>query len=658
MADKYTAKAELSSGGLGIEAWMDAHFRGKPGAKVGPVICCSDLDGNKKYLPSGSVGILFQDCKMMRKGTTGNHGTAGSNAVTGDPVMFVELDSVFPAVFRGKSKGILSSISQGFVLPLALLNEASDMNTFAKEAHAEFICQQHGGVSHDITHIANGLCCALSSTCFNLSLEININGKTPKEERLRFLIMALHYLGKAARSAALKYPAIDNVFQLMPYSAKSCDTLQSTMISFVFKETPAMSIRVKHFGNSIFRNFKYEGRNVSYISKFPSGLIALLLVAPMLAELISNDNCVDPTTLVNKIITVINKAVAEMAELIAETDFEELSAKKMKEAKMTSNYYVKLDKYEATHLENKLILTHFAKCCEEPLIPADLLEKIYDAVLDGQQDIGKAIGISEYPFFMEKDAKLTLNNKYYNNYPIMIKDRAEGQSYKERDLDDFGITATFIPAEPREWTGVLLIPGNYLVRCTPLGNSSFKKGNTLGEDFVCNFRITAGTINNCELLLGKYSGFASTGIVYTNQTDNYGGRFSYNEPKLSASKIEPTKDVHLNYSAQSIQILQSGVELFKIPFDVGFSSQSSPPQPLIAFKYCRAEITLIKKYQPPQPPMTGAKGSQFGDELTADWDDFQSSSSFKTSSIYSCNSLSEAVKKAKDAKRDKSQKKK
>lgn len=556
MSDKFTKLPKKEQGGMGIEAWMQQHCNVDKQLSLskGFTILCKDLLGMEQKLPVNRVGILMENCSMMRTGNNSNHGSGGSNCATGTPVHFVDLVSVFPAVFKNSYTGILGACKQPcFILPLCQLAEATDMNAVMEEAYADFVSLSKGNNAHDETHVANGICSGLAAICFSLCHEITINGSKPNVDRMKFLVEALYTLGLTAHSVAKHSVKCDNIFKLMPYVANTADTFQSTLMSFIFDKIPCETIRVKQVGSSIFRHFNKNGWTTSYVDTTPVGLIGLLLIAPMLSGMLTTE--IDTSEIINTIVRALNDATTSIVEEYNKMYFEK-----------GSNY----DTTDAIHLRNKMILRGFAKATKVSLVHVDQIDKIYDAVLRGERDIATAIGVAEHAPFIKASTNFIMNGKSVTNYPIMAMNHESTGS----------ITATYIPADPREWTGITLHPGaKYTMKATPLGIAEFRAGKTMGEQNIANFRFTAG----CDLLKGQYPGYAASGMYYNP------ARKSFTEAPQHMH-INPNNSFTIASDSVGIFVRQGICDVLRI-----LNNGDLNLSPTISFKNCVVEITLVAK---------------------------------------------------------------
>lgn len=597
MADKLSVQVSGDKGLLGIDKWMQVHVTSQPSINKGFEVTCFDLNGNETKQPVNQIGILLEDCKFMRQGTDSNHGFGGSNCTTGNPVCFVDVLSVLPAVHKRSTVGILTKYKPPcFVLPLAMLDEAPDLVTLMNDAYVNFVAMRFGDNLHNITHVANGISSCLAAICFALCSEITLKGSKPDAwhaSRLKFLVEALFVMGLTARSAASYSQDCRKIFTLLPKMASTTDTFQSVLIAFIFNQVPCQAICAKMLGSSIFRYFNNNTWNTSYIDKNPVGLIGLLLIAPMLANLISKD--IETTQVINTIVRSINESIISITEECRRTDFHALSKRTPEKIAGPMG----ASGLRPVHLQNKQILRGFAKATKVPFVQVEYVDKIYDAVLDHSKDVAKAIGIVENIGFVNYTVQLLLNNKVCDNFPVLI------QTDQKTD------SAMYIPADPREWTGVSLKPfAVYLFEAETLGIAKFKQGTTVGEQNIANFRFTAGK----ELLSGKYKGYAATGMYYDPVTRRFTEAHDH-------SKIDPNKSFKIVTNDSGITVYQDDHSVLQIscrPADDTIS-------PLICFKFCSAKITLVQRTIPPQvassqtesktAPNKSENGSEVGPEI-------------------------------------------
>lgn len=543
MADKLTVRVENEKGLYGIDEWMKCFVNHKPSINKGFQMTCFTLNGDEVKRAVNRTGILFDNCRFMRQGTQSNHGFGGSNCVTGNPICFVDISTVLPAVFKGQANGILQDCNgKCFLLPLCMLNEANDLLPLMNDAYVNFIAMKYGDNVHNITHVANGICSSLAAICFALCSEITLNSSVkPNVKRLKFLVEGLFTMGLTARSLALYSEDCKKIFSLLTKMANTADTFQSVLISYIFNQLPCESIRVKMLSLSIFRYFNNTSWNKSYFDENPTGLIGLLLIAPMLSNLMPTS--METPQIINEIIRVINQAIMNISNQMKTTNFFLLA--KQKDQKVV-------------HLQNKTILKCFAKASKVPFVKVEYIDAIYDAVLKHSKDVAKTIGIIEQIPFVDDSVTLTLKNVPCNNFPVLV------------EWDSKQNSACYIPSDVREWTAISLKPNaEYLFRAETLGMAKFQRGNTSGQDNIANFRFTAGL----ELLNGQYEGISSAGMHYNPLSKKF---------TQSQKCFDPNDEFKIVTHSNEVTILQDDEVLLKF---IG-------PNPLVCFKYCSVTITM------------------------------------------------------------------
>lgn len=581
MADKFTAGTRYKHGSCTIHEWMQRYLS-LASSKEGPVITCKTLAGDVVRRGLNCVGILFEDCRFMRQGTDVNHGSGGSNSVTGRPVAFVDLETVFPAVFESSKDGILA-LTKGncFVTPLCQVGDKKyhDTSMMMKEGYTEFVAQRKGNVQQEVSHIANGISCAAAAILFHLSQEITLNGSRPDKERLTFLVEALYVIALTARSVAEYSPSCKEIFELLAVVAKTADVFQSVFMAFVFDKTPNIIIRKTMVESVIFRNFKHEAFNVDYIEKLPVGLVGLLLIAPMIGGLLTTD--IETTELINIIARSINEAIDNVAKKIANTDYELLEKKSKNPCD------------GAIHLRNKDILRCFASASKVPFIDPGIIDLIYDNVVTGRKDNTVIPGIRMDADFAVRNNPLTINTRtVLKNSPVLMNHYAPGTGQGTGLDGEFLEAADYIASDPHEWCGLHLKPGEYELSAKALGMSTFKKGSTRGEKFVANFRITAGN----EVLGGLFEGYAASGMFYDPKTKRF-------REDANLMHLDPNGIFKIVCNYEAITVMQNDTCVLTIS-----NRGDTTLCPLIAFKYCTIHIKYVKEANLLKP-MTPAKSS-------------------------------------------------
>jgi len=519
MADKISDRVASVQGSCGIREWMVKHVENQPGYHRGPEIECMMLDGTETKQALNRVGILFDNCRFMRQGSDENHGYGGSNCSTGNPVCFVDVSSVLPAVFDNQSSGILRDCAKPcFVLPLAMVADSPDLMVFVKDAYVNFVALKHGDNKHESSHVANGLSSGLAAICYALCKEFVLDGTVSK--RAKFLVEALFLLGLTARSAGNQDSDCLKIFTLLPIMARTCDTFQSVLMGHLFGITIPEEIRCNMLAASIRRHFSKQ-KDESFLRDPPIGVIGLLLIAPMLASLISTT--LETDDVVHQIVHRLDSIGAEIVRECAGA---------------------------VTRSQNVSILKCFAR--SNYFFDPDKMEHLYNWSRS-TEDISEALGIKTIVDFVETRHVKT------NNFPVLVLSENNYYSY--------------IPADPREWTGLHLKPlSKYTISATTLGLSEFQTGKTTGQLHIANFRFTAGN----DVLSRSYDGYASTGMYFCARTQRY---------NLVENIANPLGIFHVSSDTNGIVVAQNERRVLFIP-------RSTTHLPvLISFKNCKVTIS-------------------------------------------------------------------
>ena len=539
--DKFSSKTATNNGGSPIDKWILNNLIKIKESNSGPLITAFNLDGKKSNIPMNKVGILFNECSFMREGTSKNYGNGGSNCTTGNPIKFVDLTNVFPAVFINSQEGILKSTKNAYILPLCDLYKYPQMLNMMNEAYAEFIAQRKGNIKHDITHIANGMSSGCAAIVYYLSKELSLNGTKPDEERIVFLVEALHAISISMHNVAKYDESINKLFRMLPYVSDTADVLQSIMMMFMFDEMPTKSIRLNWVASVFRRFFKYEG-NECFV-KNPVGIIAVLLVAPMISELINSK--LETKELINIIVRTINEAIQSIAKSLSETSITDINE------------------------INEIILDAFAKATKVKIIPIDMIIGVYRAVLAKEENISLALKISTHPEYVNITNKYTISNVQLKNTPICIK------------LDEDN-SSTFIASNPKEWCGITLVNGKYIINVESMGISKFSVGSTVGQDNVANYRMTMINNNEGDILKGKYMGISSALMYFDPITSKFINR-------QHSIKFNPDIEFEICSNINGYTIKQND----KLVFDIK-NNKDLTANILFCFKFCKVNIKLLE----------------------------------------------------------------
>jgi len=433
-----------------FEEWFKNHFTDlEKELSDGPPIVCKDITGRLLSAGINDVGILFSGCKPDGR---------GDNMISGKPVGFVHMSSVYPCVHADSREGILAQCEQPcFILPLCQLDSAPTLVDIMNEAYSSFVYCIKGGVWHDISYIAYGISLGLAAICHEICSEITIMRQNA--DRLNFLVEAFYCLALSAHSTAKYSPICHRILTMMPYDV-SADSLQAMLITFIFDETPCEAIRVKLLGSAISRYFSENNSLTSYADETPDSPSCHLLIAPMLGSLLTMD--ISTAEIVVQMISSYNQSMESVFNLIGNANTEQIG----------------LDR----HTLNKHVLCTFAMASPVHFIRPELTDIIYNAVVHGVRDIASTVSIPQHASFVNQIAGFTLHGEQSENTPFLMQ--------IETDQNGRDSYATYSSADPTNWTAMTLRAGaQYIVRYTPLANLRPVEG----DDYTSILRFATGT---------------------------------------------------------------------------------------------------------------------------------------------------------------------
>lgn len=519
-----------------FDEWFKSHFTDREKElSYGPPIECIDING--KYLTAGinDTGILFSGCNP--------HGR-GENLMSGNPVGFVYMSSVYPYVHADSREGILAQCEQPcFILPLCQLDSAPALVDMMNEAYASFVFCIQGGVWHDITYIAHGISSGLAIICHELCAEMV---RAPENAvRMHFLVEALYCLALTSRSTAKYSPECNRIFTMMPYDTNTADILQSTLLSFIFDETPCEAIRVKHLGYAISRHFNENDRTLSYVDgKTPIGPICLLLFAPMLGGLLTMD--LSTGEIVEQIRSAYNQAMESISTMIMNANMEQI-----------------LLDHDTLNMH---MLCSFAMASQVHFVRPELTDRIYGAAVNGSRDIVSAVGVQQHANFVNQVSGFTLNGNLSQNFPVLMKIENRGDNF----------FATYCSTDPSKWSSMSLRSGaKYVVSYTPLTNPH----TAIDDNNAAIVRFSAGH----ELVNGDYP-------LYTHVYD------SSNSNNNSNNNCNSTEFFILTTLRNSIIVEHDGKTMLHIR-----NQDGRYLDPTLCFMNCIVSIELVKNFFPEQP---------------------------------------------------------
>ena len=558
-----------------FDEWFKSHFTDlEHELSDGPPIECIDITGRRLTAGINDTGILFSGCKPDGR---------GEDLMSGNPVGFVHMSSVYPYVHADSREGILAQCEQPcFILPLCQLDSAPALVDMMNEAYASFVFCIQGGVWHDITYIAHGISSGLAIICHTLCAEI---AHAPENAvRMHFLVEALYCLALTAHSTAKYSRECNRIFTMMPYDTNTSDILQSSLLSFIFDETPCEAIRVKHLASVISRHFSENGKTVSYVNdKSPYSLMCILMIAPMLGSLLTMD--LSTCEIVEQITSAYNQAMGSICNMIMHANIEQIT----------------LDR----DITNKHVLCSFAMATPVHFVRPELTDRIYEAVVNGSRDIASAVGVQQHANFVNQVSGFTLNGELSNNFPVLIK-------IENDNLGD-NFFATYCSTDPSKWTALSLRTGaKYVVSYTPLTNSH----PTIGDNYASIMRFSTGH----ELMNGDYPWYTN---VYNSDNSN----------------SNSTEFFILTTLRNSITVEHNDKTMLHIR-----NHDGRYLDPTLCFMNCIVSIKLVKNFFPEQPIHCASESIDTIDTIDETDTTYTKASAYESEIMHYCP-LPESIRK-------------
>jgi len=552
MAHSYVTKVKTFNGGTPPARWFDIQTK-IPGWNLGEKILVTDFEHKEKVTTRNRAVIVFQDRKVLQN--------SGAGCVTAVPVCIMDAEDAYMKSFFEKDSNPVfrGQVGPVYVIPLLDLTSSPDHKYYFGDSAAMFVTARRGGNEYNEPNIANALACSLQSISYNLALEITLDSKVPDEKKQHFMITALREMAFVARNAAAFSKDIRNIFEVLPLAANSSDTLQSILMCFLFDKTPCDSILINWVGLIIKRYFRHAAKNRKSRFADPqtpaTGIIACLLIVPMIAELISND--LGNSEIINQITGCINAASLKIATAIADSDHA-------------------LDQHE----ENKLVLRTFTEATKVKLIKTEIVDDLYDCVVAGKSDdFASELKLTVVPSF-DAGGVLTYSGKQIRTTAVLIFSNSEEKEAKH----------SYTPSHISQWCGKMLKPGKYSVQFREVPPGRFVEGNTRGMNNVANIRFTAGP----DLMEGKYPGFSSSRMVYDRSARR---KFTKMENYI---KFSLHKSFIVDCQLDGIHVSQDGGAIFHIPCEVDDAKDLCP---MIAFKFCAVDVIELRSGTPAPAPV-------------------------------------------------------
>lgn len=541
MADAFSTKPSSDNECIGWDEWNRKYVLGNEDINKGPKKIVTSITGELKEIPESSVCAVFAGCAFMRQGGDKNHGSCGSNAITGIPQFFGDItELLFPTVHQKRQLGtILEGLTDVYVIPLADLNKYPEMEVVMRQCCANIVALQSGGLAIDEKHCGNALPCLLAATMFHLSSSLTITDNEQDNKKIYFLVNLYCELLQVTKSTVSVFSDSVAIMKAVPFLAQSRDSFQSSILASIFDIKLSLPIIVSQVANSIRRHFHKTGFDTKFFKNIPVGLVGVLLIEPMINSMM-NEESEEPESmvdLVNRIITRLNEA------------FNSISS----EIQRQSNIGV-----TDSHTLNKIMLRCFVTSSDNKRVSPEIIGDIYDKVVERVSDIPVSLGIAEYLPWQNNCLNITLNNKPYDSKVVIGTINSPNK-------------AKFIPGKAQEWTGLPLQvnPGDEIVfTINPLGIAQVTDiDNSQGKLNVVNLRCCAGTD-----LMGI--GSSIYGMIFDPKTKKY-------VKATHVDKISHRASIIIRKYDSKIEYLQDDRVKFTIETKV---------QPLIAFKNCTIDV--------------------------------------------------------------------
>ena len=528
MADNFTQKPQVSKVGLTITEWgkrfiTDIHINDKK------LVTGTNLIGEVIEFPSAYKCVILEKCQFQREGTSSNYGNSGSNAVTGKPVIITDIRIVFQDIFEKKT-----SLENPFLLMLCNIELDSNLKT-ALEAHAShFIALKQGNTKLSEDHIANAYSCALSSSLFHLCSAITMT-ENQSDERLFFLIDVFYSLFKTTRHTAIALPKVSMILEAVANTPGTRDVFQSMILATLLEKRISMVIMVIQIANAIKRYFKYEGETSSFLEKTPVGLIGVLLIIPLIAEVIISDKSDNP------IVDNINHIITMITGCIGQTVSELNRQKTLNRGRLQTDNV------------NCIFLRSFVSTSASFVITQDIVTDIYTLVKGGENiyKIPYLIGLCEEITSISNEMITIKGNK--SNEFVLFSDEIIDEKRK------IGI----LGYDPKDWSGVVFnsLPGDKIVlELSLFSDAEWGQGNTQGESKTANLRFTIGP--TYDIITSNHLSISTAGIIFDPSIPNRNSRYqscSFQE------KINPEMLIEIKVYPNRFDIVQNDVVIFSLP---------------------------------------------------------------------------------------------
>lgn len=289
------------TGGIQVETWFKNHFTtkdAKDGGKeipgIGPFNSTLLVIHNRRDLNTQYSSLYDQ----------------GTPTPTGKIYGFEKAEDEFTRIFRGEySKD--HRLSRVFCLPLiASVEDCSDLWVWISDCSANFVSGRMGNNTHSATHIATAYLSTLSIICYQLAESlapaIGVQEETRHSEILttelksieaslvtpdlltgdaerHMLCDALEWITHSLRVLTEYSPDIWAILQTMSLAYNTPDTLQSLNATYILNREAEEGM-VGHWIYLSYRRYFLRSMDSSFITNFPVGLTALMVVAPHILD--------------------------------------------------------------------------------------------------------------------------------------------------------------------------------------------------------------------------------------------------------------------------------------------------------------------------------------------------------------------------------------
>ena len=291
------------AGGIQIETWLKNHFTTKKAKDNG-----KEVPG---IGPFNSTLLVIHDRSDLNTQYSSLY-NQGTPTPTGKIYGFEKAEDEFTWIHLGKYAKD-HRLSRVFCLPLiASVEDCSDLWVWILDCSANFVSGRMGNNTHSATHIATAYLSTLSIICYQLAeslapaIGIDNQEETCHSEILttelksieaslvtpdlltgdaerHMLCDALEWITHSLRVLAEYSPDIRAILQTMSMAYNTPDTLQSLIATYILNREAEEGM-VGHWIYLSYRRYLSRSTDSSFITNFPIGLTALMVVAPHILD--------------------------------------------------------------------------------------------------------------------------------------------------------------------------------------------------------------------------------------------------------------------------------------------------------------------------------------------------------------------------------------